>query len=153
MLGIDPGRYGALAWVTMGGHLIDILDMPAVEVRGKSRVSAQLVAEMMRERPADIVIIEGVGAMPKQGVASSFTFGYCAGLLEGVAAGLGRPVEIVPAATWKRLAKLSADKGAMRQAAIRLWPEAADRFRRVKDDGRAEAALMARWAGSRPGLS
>ena len=83
--------------------------------------------------------------MPRQGVASTFAFGYSAGLIEGVAAGLGISVEIVGAAVWKKRAGVPADKGAVRQMAARLWPGAAASFARVKDDGRADAALLGAW--------
>jgi crossover junction endodeoxyribonuclease RuvC len=146
VLAIDPGQSGALAWVTGEGRLMDIADMPIVEVRGKKRVSAASLVPIMSRHPVNHVIIEGVGAFPGQGVASCFTFGYAAGLLEGVAAGLGLSVEIVQAAVWKRRAEVPKDKGAARQMAQRIWPTAADQFARVRDDGRAEAALLARWS-------
>jgi crossover junction endodeoxyribonuclease RuvC len=38
-----------------------------------------------------------------------------------------------------------ARKNASREKAIELFPQYADLFARVKDDGRAEAALMAWW--------
>lgn len=148
ILAIDPGAGGAFAWVTKDGHLIEVTDMPMMEVRGKKRASAPGVAALMSKRPVTRVIIEGVGGMPGQGVGSTFTFGYAAGMLEGVAAGMGLPVEIIFAATWKKRAGVSADKGAARQMASRLWPGAVAQFSRVRDDGRAEAALLARWAAS-----
>jgi hypothetical protein len=40
---------------------------------------------------------------------------------------------------------LHSDKGESRALAMRLWPDHGDRFARVKDDGRAEAALIAWW--------
>lgn len=146
--------HGALAWVTGDGHLVAVEDLPIIEVRGKNRVSSAGLAVMMAMRPVSIVVIEGVGAMPrrgkdgteiKQGAASSFAFGYGAGIIEGVAAGSALPLEIVWAATWKRKAGVPKDKGASRQMASRIWPGVASRFARVKDDGRAEAALLARW--------
>lgn len=145
-LAVDPGAGGALAWVNSIGELIDVADMPIIEVRGKRRVSAAGLADLMRRRPVGKVVIEGVGSMPGQGVASSFTFGYGAGLIEGVAAGLGLPVEVIYAAAWKRRANVPKDKGAARQMAQRNWPMMATQFARVKDDGRAEAALLARYA-------
>lgn len=146
VLAIDPGAGGALAWVTGDGHLVATADMPVIEVRGKRRVSAAGLATLMAMRPVTKVVIEGVGAMPRQGVASSFTFGYSAGIIEGVAAGMGIPVEIVMAAVWKRRAAVPKDKGAARMLATRTWPGAAADFKRSRDDGRAEAALLGRWA-------
>jgi hypothetical protein len=68
-----------------------------------------------------------------------------AGLIEGVAAGAAIPCQIIDSAQWKRKAGVPADKSAARQMAARLWPGAAGQFSRVKDDGRAEAALLGRW--------
>lgn len=151
VLGIDPGAKGALAWVTKGGHLLEVADMPTVEVRGKLRVSAQGVAALLFKRDVSLIVIEGVGSMPGQGVASSFAFGYAAGILEGVASGAGVPVQIIQAAVWKRKAGVPADKGAARQMAARFWPGAVDQFKRVKDDGRAESCLLARWLATDKG--
>jgi hypothetical protein len=149
VLGIDPGASGAFAWVSGDGHLIDVADMPIVNIRGKNRVSAPGVATLLKERPVSLVVIEGVGAMPRQGVASTFVFGYAAGLLEGAVAACEYPLEIVRSAEWKRLARVPADKGACREMAMRMWPGGAHWFARAKDDGRADAALMARWAALR----
>jgi crossover junction endodeoxyribonuclease RuvC len=146
LLAIDPGNGGALAWIGPTGELIDVADMPVNEVRGKRRISAALLASFMKSTPITGVLIEGVGAMPRDGTSGAFTFGYGAGLLEGVAAGLGLPVEIIPASVWKQRAGVPKDKGAARQMAQRTWPLSADKFKRVRDDGRAEAALLGRWA-------
>lgn len=148
ILGIDPGAGGALAWVSGDGNLIEVADMPVIEVRGKRRICAPSLAQLFDKRAVSLVAIEGVGSMPGQGVASSFAFGYSAGILEGMAAGFGLPVQITRAAEWKRKAGVPADKGAARQMASRLWPGAAAQFARAKDDGRAESALLARWAAS-----
>jgi crossover junction endodeoxyribonuclease RuvC len=149
VLGIDPGASGAFAWVSGDGHLIEVADMPTVTVRGKTRVSAPGVVTLLKDRPVDLVVIEGVNAMPRQGVSSTFIFGYAAGLLEGAVAACEYPLEIVRSAEWKRLARVPADKGACREMAMRMWPGGAHWFKRVKDDGRADAALMARWAALR----
>jgi crossover junction endodeoxyribonuclease RuvC len=150
ILAIDPGAHGALAWCRSSGDLIGVQDVPMIEVRKKSRVSAAGLATLMKVIHVHKVVIEGVGSMPGQGVASSFTFGYGAGLIEGVAAGLGLPVEIIYAAAWKRRAGVPKDKGAARQMASRAWPHKAHLFARVKDDGRAEAALLARYSCGMP---
>ena len=149
ILAIDPGISGALAWLE-GEYLVAVEDMPTIEVRGKRRVNAAALSILMAKRDIDLVVIEGVSAMPRQGVSSTFAFGYAAGLIEGVVVGLGLPVEIVQASIWKRRAGVPADKGAVRQMASRYWPGAAASFARVKDDGRADAALLGRWYAQRP---
>jgi crossover junction endodeoxyribonuclease RuvC len=149
ILGVDPGADGALALLADDGSLVDARDMPTVEVasrgRVKQRVSPQAVAAIVREHAVLHAFVERVGSMPNQGVASSFTFGYAAGCIEGVLAGLGVPVTFVAPRTWKRAFKLSAEKGEARQRAMQCFPEHAGKFARVKDDGRAEAALIALW--------
>jgi len=145
---IDPGLNGAIAWVGVSGTaLIDVVDMPTIEVAGKKKVNAAALAKLLESRQADLVVIEQVGAMPGQGVTSMYNFGYSAGILEGVCAAMGLPVRMVRPATWKRQAGVPADKGACRMMAQRYWP-GADYFTRVKDEGRADAALLARWGAS-----
>ena len=144
ILGIDPGISGALAWVSDDGHLISTSDMPVIEINGKKKVSPYILADMLKARMPTLAVIEEVGAMPGQGVTSMFGFGYSAGILAGVCAGLMVPTVMYRPAVWKRAAGVPADKGAARQMAQRFWPGCRD-FDRVKDGGRAGAALLARW--------
>lgn len=145
ILGIDPGLNGAIAWVSDDGHLIGVADMPTVEVVGKKKVSPQMLVAMLEDYDdVKMVAIEDVHALPGQGVTSMFNFGYSAGILAGVCAGLRMPMSFYRPAVWKRAAGVPADKGAARQMAQRFWPGCRD-FDRAKDDGRAEAALLARW--------
>ena len=144
IVGIDPGLTGAFALLDKG-ELVEVRDMPVVMVRGKGRILAWGVVDAIVNLNPDHVVIEEVGVMPKQGIASGFNFGYGAGVLEGVTAALARPLTLVRPNVWKRESATPTDKGAARQMASRLWPDKADLFARVKDDGRAEAALLARW--------
>ena len=144
ILGIDPGVSGALA-LLVEGKVEEIIDMPSISVRGKARVTATGVTDAVVKLNPDLVAIEEVGVMPRQGIASGFSFGYGAGILEGVCAALSRPIHLVRPNVWKREAGVPADKGAARQMASRRWPDHSPLFARVKDDGRAEAALLAYW--------
>jgi crossover junction endodeoxyribonuclease RuvC len=148
IVGIDPGISGALAWVSDEGFLLSAMDMPTLEVNGKMKVNPHILASDLSFRKPKIAVIEDVGAMPGQGVSSMFNFGYSAGILAGVCAGLGIPTVFYRPAVWKRQAGVPADKGAARQMAQRLWP-GSRAFDRVKDHGRAEAALLARWYATR----
>jgi crossover junction endodeoxyribonuclease RuvC len=143
-IGIDPGINGAIALLDTDGTLVDVYDMQCAG----GAVSAQLLAAA--ENWADhttygTVIIEDVASMPGQGVSSTFKFGRSKGVVEGVFAALGRPIVYITPAKWKRDLRLTKDKGACRQRAVELWPHKAALFARVKDDGRAEAALIAHW--------
>jgi hypothetical protein len=66
-------------------------------------------------------------------------------VVEGIATMADCRVEYVTPAKWKRDMKLGKDKGEARDMAMRRWPNHRDKFKRVKDDGRAEAALIALW--------
>ena len=150
IIGIDPGAAGAVA-ILENGRLTQVFDMPVVEItvggKAKRRVAPELLASELRlYNLADtIAVVEQVGAMPGQGVTSMFAFGQAYGLVLGVLAGLWIPTTTVTPATWKKALKLNTGKDGARAKAAQLWPAQADQFKRVKDDGRAEAALLAYW--------
>ena len=146
-LGIDPGVSGAVAALDGSGILLAVHDMPTAIV-GKSRkrhdVLEGQLAQILAQYPGATVWIEAVGAMPKQGVSSTFLFGVCYGICRGVAAGLGLRVELVTPQVWKRACGLlGADKDAARAVASRRFPSAP--LSRVKDGGRADALLIAAY--------
>ena len=152
MLGVDPGLNGAVAILAANtGQLVQVFDMPAVEVviggKAKRRISPEMLAAELRLYNVDgtRAVIEQVNAMPGQGVSSMFSFGESFGLAKGVLAGLGIPVTTVTPGKWKKALALNAGKDASRAKAAALWPQQAGEFRRVKDDGKAEASLIAYW--------
>lgn len=162
VIGIDPGISGALALVDHGKRLVHLHDMP-VMARGagtatvKNQVApsalAQLLAQMTGglDKNEILVLIEAVAAMPKQGVATMFSLGHTAGIIEGVVAARGYPHRLVTPAQWKKAMGIimpkGADKGHAKNIALkeasRLYPEAD--LHRVKDHNRAEAVLIARY--------
>lgn len=151
VIGIDPGASGAVAILQKDGVFVHVFDMPAVEVKigGKSkrRVSPEMLAAELKlyADQGATAWVEHVSAMPGQGVSSMFAFGESFGLARGVLAGLRVPTYTVPPAVWKRAMQLNSGKDGSRAKAAQLWPEQAGEFKRVKDDGRAEAALIAEW--------
>ena len=70
---------------------------------------------------------------------------------EGMLVMAGVPYELVRPAAWKKIMGVSADKGEARVMAQKLFPQIAQQFSRVKDDGRAEAALIAEFARRKAG--
>lgn len=140
VLGVDPGSVSAAYSLLSGGALLDADDVPVAD----RQVNAAEWARVVKALSPDIAVIELVGAMPKQGSTSGFRFGVGVGLLRGVIAALNIPLVQVTPTKWKRELGISSDKDAARALAIRLFPECA-KFTRVKDTGRAEAALIARW--------
>jgi hypothetical protein len=141
VIGVDPGLSGAVAILNAVGEVFDVYDMPSVD----GNVSGRLLADLLPLPEKSWAIVEKVASMPKQGVASTFKFGRSAGVVDGVLAALEIPTEYVVPGKWKRDMGLSSDKEHSRLRAIQLWPRAASKFARKKDDGRAEACLLARW--------
>jgi crossover junction endodeoxyribonuclease RuvC len=68
-------------------------------------------------------------------------------LVAGVLGAAGVPATQIPPPVWKRAIGLPTGKDgakdAARSEAIRRWPSKASLFARIKDDGRAVAAILA----------
>jgi len=142
-LGIDPGHSGAFAWLDDDGELIDIADMPVARIGTKDRIVPALVADLICRRKVTMCWLEKVSTRPGLAAASVLTTGREAGIIEGALAALSVPTTLVTPAEWTKAMRAGADKGAHRQRACELWPGQSERFARAKDDGRADAALIA----------
>jgi crossover junction endodeoxyribonuclease RuvC len=81
--------------------------------------------------------------MPNQGVSSMFTFGKSAGIIEGVLGAMNIPVTFVTPQKWIKAMSVVGGKDGSRKRASELLPEFASEFKRVKDNGRSDAALIA----------
>ena len=153
ILAIDPGAKGALAFFRPDQGTQELIDTPTVEVkRGqklKTEISPQMLAAIIRARNPSIAILEIVGAMPGQGVSSMFQFGRGVGMLEGILSALDVPVTYISPQGWQKAVNARSGKDGNRQRAAELFPAYAHMFARKKDDGRADAALMAWWASTR----
>jgi len=149
ILGIDPGASGALCCLCTKTNTIEVIDMPTVLIKRGQRMVNQvqpaLVVAAIQQLNPDQAIVERVSAMPGQGVSSMFAFGRAAGVLEGALAGLGIPYTDVPPATWVKVMGVRGGKDGARNRAIELYPKHAGLFARVKDDGRADACLIATY--------
>jgi crossover junction endodeoxyribonuclease RuvC len=151
VIGCDPGAGGAIAILTQDGKLVHVFDMPSVEIisggKAKRRVSPEMLAAELRlyADQGAVAYVEQVGAMPGQGVSSMFAFGQAFGIVLGVMDGLAIPTQTVTPAKWKKDMKLNQGKDAARAKAAQIWPGHAGEFKRVKDDGKAEAGLIALW--------
>jgi crossover junction endodeoxyribonuclease RuvC len=151
ILGIDPGASGGIAFFSMQRGLLSIFDMPTVEVKrggkNKREVSAAMLNAIIGARDIDAAFVEKVGAMPGQGVSSMFQFGRSVGMIEGVLAALEIPTNYVTPQGWQKAVGARGGKDASRARAAELFPAYAANFSRKKDDGRADAALIA-WYGA-----
>ena len=153
ILGIDCGAHGALAFFDPDAGTLDVLDMPTVEVkRGakmKNEISPQMVAALIRARNPSSATLERVNAMRGQGVSSMFSFGRGVGQIEGVLAALQIPTSYVAPIVWQKGVQSRDGKDGARARAAELFPAYAQMFARKKDDGRADASLIAWWSATR----
>lgn len=145
VLGIDPGLSGAIARPMPDGS-VDVWDIPSIDVRGKRRIDAYALTDLViAAGPVDMVVLEHVQGVQGSGATGAFTFGEGFGIIQGILVALGRPTTLVRPQRWTKDLGVGSDKGEHRRTAQRLFPSSASMFARVKDDGRADAALLAHW--------
>ena len=169
IIGIDPGLSGAIALIQADtGELFDVADMPTrktVTAAGKKAtvIDVPALAETIDDYidhaygPDHVaIVIEAQSTRPGLAAGSVFKTGYGYGLLVGYATGSGCHVTTIRPQDWKAThnligaggdlkgaARTRAIKTASREAAMARFPHHACMFWRIKDDGRAEAALIA----------
>ena len=146
VIGIDPGASGAIALV-VHGVLVSVHDMPTVTVERNKAQKRQVcpagLSLLMQQLDPHKAICEKVGARPGQGVSSMFSFGRSVGIIEGVLAARQIPVTFVTPQSWQKQSGAAKGKDGSRQRVMELFPREAHLFSRVKDDGRADAVLIA----------
>jgi crossover junction endodeoxyribonuclease RuvC len=142
VLGIDPGMTGAIAVIDRG-QLVALMSMPVAD----GRVDGTAVADLLLDYMPDHVCIEDVHAMPRNGSISGFKLGYNLGVVIGAVHAARIPLTRVSPQRWKKTYSLiGKDKSASRSLAMELYPSHAGDFRLKRDDGKADAVLIARWA-------
>jgi len=148
IIGVDVGLDGAIAMMN-GTDLIKVLDMPTVTLdrngKAKRQISIPELIEIIDEFKPEEAYIEKVFAMSGQGVTSVFSFGRSLGAIEGVIAARSIKSTLITPQTWQKAMGVSGGKDGARARAMELFPYQMDFFKRKKDDGRADAALIACW--------
>jgi crossover junction endodeoxyribonuclease RuvC len=140
ILGADPGLKGAI--VILDGDTPIIHDMPLNS--DKSEVDAHALYQLLAPFAGqlEVAVVEQVTSRPRQ--KGVFNFGVSTGKLVAVIEALGIPLKRVSPAKWKvQLGLRGLEKQASIELAKRLVPAAAPKLSRKKDDGRAEALLIA----------
>ncbi len=119
-LGIDPGSAsGAIAYVTeTSAHAWPIGELTDAEVW-------HIVRSLVAVAHAVTAVIERVGAMPKQGVSSTFKFGANYGMLRMALTASGVTWTEVAPAVWQRAmgCRTKGDKRVSRMRAAQLFPQ------------------------------
>lgn len=159
VIGVDPGFSGGIAFL-YDDNTLQVHDMPTKQKKnGKREVDAGALADLVYlfRTSRAVAFVEEVGGMTYvdkrgevrgQGSAASFAFGKATGVVIGVLAANGIPTLPLFPSVWKPALGLSSNKAQSVARAVFLFPANAASFGRLKDDGRAEAAIMA-WYGMR----
>lgn len=160
-LGIDPGRYGAIALLD-GKHFLEVHDCP-VDDDGKIVMESlgRLIGDIhVRYRDVGLrATIEEAGIFRGKRQGSGGMAKYLAnfGAWQGALAANGIPAQVVAQRTWKAAYKLNKNKAASIRVAKLLFPSATTAIdgpnaegRRLAQnrDGRAEAILLADYGAS-----
>lgn len=147
-LGIDCGLNGAIALV-VDGELVRVVDMPTVtlERNGKTKrqVSVPELVDIIKELDPTEAYAEKVFAMAGQGVTSVFSLGRSLGVVEGALTALRIKTTLMTPQTWIKAMGVVGGKDGSRARAMELFPDHLALFKRVKDDGRSDASLIAFW--------
>ena len=159
-MGIDPGLSGAVALLNPAGEVVWVEDTPTYEKGGGAKgrdFDLEGMRDILDRASMSIdfgdrlhVTIEDIPIRTTTQISALSTSklaksqAYWEGLVIGMR--LGGLERVLPM-KWKPAMNIPAksDKAVSRSKAAGLWPEAARFFARVKDDGRAEAALIAAW--------
>jgi hypothetical protein len=147
-IGFDAGFSGAWGMIDHNNVYIACGDMHHTD---KHILTNVIYAEIIDSLHGDDVevVVETVHSMPKQGVASSFKFGVAYGGAVALAERLNCVWHMVTPQVWKKALKLDSDKTKSLVLARGFWPDAP--LKRQKDNGRAEALLMAYWLRKQDG--
>jgi Holliday junction resolvasome RuvABC endonuclease subunit len=141
IVGVDPGVTGGLACIRHG-TLDNVQPMPVYN----GRADGMAIDEMLTDWEPDAVYLEDTQPMPKNGSIASFSLGLNTGIVVGaVTANHFKLVRVKPQAWKKKMGLTGKDKNASRGLARELFPQFAEHFKLVKNDGLAEACLIARY--------
>jgi crossover junction endodeoxyribonuclease RuvC len=143
-IGIDPGSKSG-AFAIIGWSKIPLV-FPWDNDDFKNKMYT--ISEVQEQEGA-IAVVEKVGAMPKQGLSSTWVFAENFGYIQGVLHALSIPFQLVPPRVWKKSFSLTSDKAKSIEVCHRLFPNVS--LKRTdkshKDDNNlAEALLMAEYA-------
>jgi len=159
--GIDPGINGGITFINDATiNTIISLPLPTINTGGKERVDPKALSEILRENKPDVVCVEKVGAMPGQGVTSMFSFGYGAGIIEGILAALSIPYSFVIPQTWMKTVLMGLPKNVDSKSSIiwcqRFFPSVdwrkSERSKKPHD-GKTDSACIAWYALKQYGFS
>lgn len=139
-MGIDPGQKGGITLTTP-----DFKEIISFRYPG----SATEAADILRQFQGQVIltVLEKVGAMPKQGVSSTFKFGVNYGTYIGILEAFNIPYVLIAPAVWMRGSMDNTNKGdkyVTWHYCKRRFPEV-DWGSKSVDNGRTDAMCMAKY--------
>lgn len=138
IIGIDPGKKGGIA--LLNGLQVQTWPMPETTRDLHDLIAGlPIIAVAVLEKPFYPQMI---------GTANAGRIGEAYGIVKGALAWRDIPFREVRPTDWKQSLNIPTDKNAARQRASEFFPDSADQWAKAKQDGRAEAALIA-WYGKR----
>lgn len=149
VIGIDPGLGGAIALYESSSHKLSVWDCPVYRPKERAAsIDDVTLAILIGNITGGTVhvYLERAQAVLGMGLPSAFNYGAGYGVYRGIIAAYKLPLTLVQPQKWKKTLALPKDKTVCRRRASELFPVSAHYFGRKKDDGRAEAALIA-WYG------
>ena len=160
-IGIDPGKKGAIGLVhPTNSNLCTAIDIPMRKVSGKGKTKGgnvkqlnlyddnriwQMFKLLLPYAGRLLITLEEGQAHAVDTAVTAFSVGWGTGMWPLFLLSHDFALEPVKPPVWKRAMGLTGkDKEWSRLMAQRLWPNAP--LCRKKDDGRAEAMLLAEWS-------
>ena len=107
ILGIDPGLNGGIAIIDKYKNIVETEIIPTID--GKFIDIPKLNFLIYNFAP-NHVYLEKVSAMPKQGVASMFSFGKTCGIIEALIVANNIPYTMVTLQAWQKVIHEGLDK-------------------------------------------
>tara|TARA_Y100000310_G_C20467870_1_gene708545 strand:- start:356 stop:892 length:537 start_codon:yes stop_codon:yes gene_type:complete len=156
-VGVDPGLSGGIS--VFSTDKFSVFSMPTksriLRKKTKRDMDIQALVDIFDNNigfNTNVVAgIELVHAMPQQGVSSTFLFGRVSGIVEGCIGAFGYESYRITPQVWKKFypemkgLDRKEQKDLARDLASNIAPYIKDEFRRKKDDGKAEALLIANY--------
>ncbi len=143
-LGIDPGKYGAIAAVD-DARFYGIWRFPRCAFHDREIVDAEKLTALLRSLRADyrdpVTYVEEIRGFRTMAPDSTLSMGVNLGALYAALAASGLNTRLIPPARWKARARVTRRKVGARDRAAQLYPECYADVRR--DDNAAEAVLIA----------
>lgn len=160
VVGVDPGKKGALTFIDTETCELHVYDMPLTypyEASDRSTKKSVLLSiadasvdpvemqECIRRHEAAYAALENVWAFGNDGKVGAFSFGHSFGTVETVLACNRVQTRKVTPQVWKKNMRCPTDKSGAIDRAIELIPSSESVLGRLKDDGRAESIMIAMY--------